>query len=77
MDLPSPQATLQAAGKAQHHQLNNQAALPKQLFPQQVFYAFLLYEGFFFFLFTVSMSIFFHNMGDDYFFKQSTAPVTS
>lgn len=43
----------------------------------KVFYAFLHYEGLIFFLFTVSMSSFLHNMGDDYFFKESTEPVTS
>lgn len=76
MHLPSPQATLQAAGRAQHHQLNNQAALPRQPFPQQgLLWLFTLWRPNFF-PFTVSMSIFFHNMGDDYFFKQSTAPVT-
>lgn len=37
MDLPSPQATLQAAERAGHHQLNNQAVLPRQPFPSARF----------------------------------------
>lgn len=37
MDLPSPQATLQTAGRAGHHQLNNQAVLPRQPFPSARF----------------------------------------
>lgn len=61
-----------AAGRARHHQLNNKAALPRQ---QGFLWLFTLWKPNFF-PFTVSTSIFFHNMGDDYFFKQSTVLVT-